>query len=191
MRSLKNIFLILSLYVSNTNGDARYKCTVCDPMGDREWPYSCSQMEGSTTHAHLKCKGNGCQYITKAQVKAGDLGAGDWCTYRNFTAPASSSTYIPLPECALITRGNGDAGTSRCEKKTATDATTIPGGVSSRKLTISCCGTQHNKIRCGANTPLNNNACSSSLHRGPCTSKLRGTAGACNCPEMVPKAIRS
>ncbi len=131
----KIVFLILSLYASNTNGDARYKCAVCDPMGDREWPYSCSSMEASSTYAHLKCKGNGCQYITKDQAKAGDVGFSDWCTYRNFTAPASSSTYTPVPECALITRGNGDAGTSRCEKKTATYATTVPAGISSRKLT--------------------------------------------------------
>ena len=72
------------------NGDARYNCGDVCPGG---WPYGCSG--GWNGLALLRCKGGGCQYMTEDQVKVGNIGHPDWCMYRNFSAPASTATYVP------------------------------------------------------------------------------------------------
>ena len=74
------IFPLLSQVVV---GDAKYDCS---SKCTGNWPYSCSP--GWDGLEALRCNGAGCQYL-----QPGEVGHVSWCIYRNFSAPADSSTW--------------------------------------------------------------------------------------------------
>ena len=101
--------------------DAKFDCSAACTPGD--WPYSCAgHVDG---HALLRCLGQGCQYLKAG----GEIGAASWCVYRNYSAPASAttwSTHSPSDE-----NHSGDSGGSGSGRASTNSSAAQPCNVSS------------------------------------------------------------